>query len=112
QEVAYGSLLQPDRHARHRRAAEMLEQLYPGRTDEVCEQLAHHWSHSDRRALAFPYFLTAADGAVAAGATQEAIGHLQLALRLVDEHPPLATKVQQDSIRLKLAGLHFITGER
>ena len=112
QEVAYGTLLQPDRQARHRRAAEMLEQLYRGRTEEVCDQLAHHWAQSDRRVRALPYMLTAADGAVAVGANQEAIGHLQSALGLITEHPEAAPQAQQGAIRLKLAGLHFITGER
>jgi predicted ATPase len=112
QEVTYGTLLQPDRQARHRRAAEMLEQLYRGRTQEVCDQLAHHWSQSDRRSQALPYLMTAADGAVTVGANQEAISHLQAALALIAEHPDLAPKTQQGAIRLKLAGLHFITGER
>jgi class 3 adenylate cyclase len=112
QEVTNAALLQPDRQSRHRRAAEMLERLYRGRTGEVCDELAHHWSHSDRRAQALPYLQTAAEGAVAVGANQEAIGHLQSALELIDEHPHLTSKSQQDSIRLKLAGLHFITGER
>jgi class 3 adenylate cyclase len=112
QEVAYGSLLQGERQERHRRAAETLESLYRGRTTEVCDHLAHHWLQSDRRAQAFPYLLTAADGAVAIGANQEAIGDLQCALDLINEHPQVAPKAQQDTIRLKLAGLHFITGER
>jgi predicted ATPase len=112
QEVVYGALLQPDRQARHRHAAEMLERLYHGRTEEVCDQLAHHWTQSDRRAQALPYLMTAADGAVAVGANQEAIGHLESALDLLAEHPDAVPKAQQDTMRLKLAGLHFITGER
>ncbi|MFQ5897923.1 MAG: adenylate/guanylate cyclase domain-containing protein [Candidatus Methylomirabilia bacterium] len=111
QEVAYGALLQPDRQTRHRRAAEMLERLYRGRTEEVCDQLAHHWAQSDRRVQALPCLLTAADRAVAVGANQEAIGHLQTALNLVTEHPGVA-RGQADAIRLKLAGLHFVVGER
>jgi class 3 adenylate cyclase len=112
QEVSCGALLQPDRQARHRRSAAMLEQLYRGRTEEVCDQLAHHWLQSDRRPRALPYLLTAADGAVAVGANQEAIGHLQSALALIAEHADAVPKAQQDAVRLKLAGLHFITGER
>ncbi len=111
QEVAYGSLLQPERQARHRRAAEVLERLYRGRTEEICDQLAHHWAQSDSRARALPYLVAAADGAVAVGANREAIGHLQLALSLAGEHPTTG-KDQLDAIRLKLAGLHFIVGER
>ncbi|MBI4242344.1 MAG: AAA family ATPase [Candidatus Rokubacteria bacterium] len=111
QEVAYGTPLQSERQTRQRRAAEMLERLYRGRTEEVCDQLAHHWVQSDRRVHALPYLLTAADSAVAVGANREAIGHLQGALDLATEHPS-AGKEQVDAIRLKLAGLHFIVGER
>jgi len=111
QEVAYGALLQSDRQARHRRAAAMLEELYRGRTEEVCDQLAHHWSQSDRPAQALPYLVTAADGAVVVGGNREAIGHLETALRLCAEHPATG-RDQANAIRLKLAGLHFIVGER
>jgi predicted ATPase len=111
QEVVYGALLQSERQARHRRAAEMLERLYRGRTEEVCDQLAHHWTHSDRQVQALPYLLTAADGAVAVGANREAIDHLQTALALATGHPT-AGRSQADAIRLKLAGLHYIVGER
>ncbi|MBI3458317.1 MAG: AAA family ATPase, partial [Candidatus Rokubacteria bacterium] len=110
QEVVHRTLLQSDRQSRHRRAAEMLEQLYRGRTEEVCDQLAHHWALSDARLRALPYLLTAADGAVGVGANREAIGHLQQALNLATEHP--AGKDEVAAIRLKLAGLHYIVGER
>jgi class 3 adenylate cyclase len=112
QEVAYSALLQPDRQARHRRAAETIEALYRGRTEEVCDQLAHHWARSDRTAVALPYLLTAADDAVAIGATREAIGYLQEALELTSGHIEAAEQQQRDTIRLKLAGLHFVIGER
>jgi len=112
QEVAYGALLQSDRQVRHRRAAEMLERLYHSRTEEVCDQLAHQWSQSDRRLHALPYLLTAADAAVGVGANREAISHLQVALDLATEHPTALGKESTDAVRLKLAGLHFIVGER
>jgi class 3 adenylate cyclase len=112
QEVVYGALLQADRKERHRRAAEMIESLYRGRTEEVCDQLAHHWARSDRSLTALPYLLTAAEGAVAMGASEEAIGHLQTALELTTAHPDAVSASQRDAIRLKLAGLHFVIGER
>ena len=87
QEVAYATLLQADRQARHRRAAETIESLYRGRTEEVCDQLAHHWARSDRAIAALPYLVTAADGAVAVGANREAIAHLQNALDLATAQP-------------------------
>ncbi len=101
-----------DRQGRHRRTAEILERLYRGRTEEVCDQLAHHWAQSDKRAQALPYLLTAADGAVAVGANQEAIDHLQAALTLAAEHPGTVGQEELNAIRLKLAGLHFVVGER
>jgi len=90
----------------------MLEQLYRGRAEEVCDQLAHHWAGSDRPERALPYLLSAADSAATVGANQEAIGHLQAALKTLTEHPDAAPKAQQDAIRLRLAGLLFIVGER
>lgn len=108
QEVVSGSLLQSERQARHRRAGEMLERLYRGRSEEVCDQLAHHWGQSDQRAKAVPYLLTAADAAATVGANPEAIGHLQQALDVAS----VAEAGEVDGIRLKLAGLHFVVGER
>jgi class 3 adenylate cyclase len=112
QEVAYGSMLQTSRQARHHRAAEMLERLYRGRTQEVCDQLGHHWLHGDQRVRALPYLLAAADGAAAVGANQVAITHLEAALLLMKEHPDAAPREQHDAARLTLAGLYFIVGER
>ncbi|MGH9460386.1 MAG: adenylate/guanylate cyclase domain-containing protein [Vicinamibacteria bacterium] len=112
QEVAYGALLQGDRQARHRRAAETLEALYRGRTEEVCEPLAYHWARSDRAVAALPYLSLAADGAVTMGASREAISHLQAALDLTTVHSQAVSQQQRDTIRLKLAGLHFVIGER
>ena len=111
QEVAYGALLQADRKARHQRAAETIEALYRGRTEEVCDQLAHHWARSDLPVTALPYLMTAAEGAVSMGANQEAISHLQDALELTSAHPDAVSPLQRDAIRLKLAGLHFVVGE-
>jgi predicted ATPase len=111
-EVIHGGLLQSDRQARHRRAAEMLERLYGGRTEEVCDLLGHHWGHSDLRARAHPYLLTAADGAMAVGANREAIGHLETVLDMVTGRVAQASDAEIAGLRLKLAGLHFIVGER
>jgi len=85
---------------------------YRGRTEEVCDQLAHHWARSDRPVAALPYLVTAANGAVGIGANQEAITHLQSALELTTHEPGAVTAQQRDAIRFKLAGLHFVVGER
>jgi class 3 adenylate cyclase len=111
-EVVLGSMLQADRQARHRRAAEMLERLYRGRTQEVADLLGHHWVSSDARPRAFPYLLAAADGAVAVGANREAIGHLETALGLATQRVAQVPDTTLAGLKLKLAGLHFIVGER
>ena len=111
-EVVHGGLLQGDRQARHRRAAEILERLYRGRTGEVCDLLGNHWIHSDLRARAFPYLLAAADSAVAVEASREAIGHLETALELATGPVVPASEAEIPGLRLKLAGSHFINGER
>jgi hypothetical protein len=111
-EVVLGSMLRSDRQARHRRAAEMLERLYRGRTQEVADLLGHHWVSSDARPRAFPYLLAAADGAVAVGANREAIGHLETALGLATQRVAQVPDTTLAGLKLKLAGLHFIVGER
>ncbi len=112
QEVIYEGLLQSDRQARHRRAAETLESLYGGRGEEVSDQLAHQWARSDRPLRAYPYLLASAEGAAAVAANREAIGHLQSALDLAATHPGTAESAEIRHLRLKLAGLHFLVGER
>jgi predicted ATPase len=112
QEVAYTTLLQADRQIRHRRVAEMLESLYRGRREEICEQLAYHWMRSDRRVAALPNLLTAAEGAVAIGANREAIEHFQAVIDLATEHPDAISGSERDAVRLKLAGLYFVVEER
>jgi hypothetical protein len=83
-----------------------------GGTQEVCDQLAHHWARSDRAIAALPYLLAAAEGAVTVGPNPEAITHLQGALDLATAHSGAVSQPQRDMIRLKLAGLHFVVGER
>ncbi|MET0852225.1 MAG: hypothetical protein ABW020_13900, partial [Candidatus Rokuibacteriota bacterium] len=111
-EVVRGGMLQAERQARHRRAAEMLERLYRGRTQEVADFLGHHWASSDARVRAVPYLVAAADGAVAVGANREAIGHLEATLDLVAQRAVEIPEPALAGLKLRLAGLHFIVGER
>jgi len=74
--------------------------------------LGYHWAHSDQPVRAFPYLLTAADGAAAVGANHVAITHLETALGLMKEHPDATSRELHDAARLKLAGLYFVVGER
>ena len=112
QEVIYDGMLQADRQARHRRAAETLERLYGERRGDVSEQLAHQWGKSDERARAYPYLVAAAERAAGVAAHREAIDHLQSALDIGSEHAGTAGQAEMSELRLKLAGLHFLVGER
>jgi predicted ATPase len=59
QEVAYQTLLFSQRRAIHRTVAQVLEALYPTRTDEMAGLLAHHWAQADEPEKAAGYLLRA-----------------------------------------------------
>jgi tetratricopeptide (TPR) repeat protein len=82
QDAAYESLLLEQRYRFHRLVAEIIEQLYPHRLDELSPVLAHHFvaAGDDGRALA--YFTQAGDAAARAYANQEAADLYQRAIQL------------------------------
>ncbi|MFI5282831.1 MAG: ATP-binding protein [Candidatus Dormibacterales bacterium] len=99
QEVAYGTLPRSERARLHGEAARWVESTSDGREDSVAEILAFHYreaamlSHaldpsSEAAAKAGEaagrWLLKAADVAVAAGATHEAVRHIRAAFDFVD----------------------------
>jgi ATP/maltotriose-dependent transcriptional regulator MalT/DNA-binding XRE family transcriptional regulator len=80
-EAILGRLLEPERRALHRRAAEILTDsagaTHAGATPAV---LAYHWSRAGDMARAAPYARQAAARAAALHGHREAIGHYELAL--------------------------------
>ena len=63
QDVAYNSLLRDRRRALHQAVGYALEELYPDRLAEHCEELAHHFSEGEDWAKAFEYLLRSGDRA-------------------------------------------------
>lgn len=81
QDAAYNSILIKRRRALHRRIGEVLEQLFPGRIDELAPLLAHHfYSARDPRALG--YSIQAAETAARLYANAEAATHYSHALEI------------------------------
>jgi ABC-type transport system substrate-binding protein/class 3 adenylate cyclase len=79
-EVAYGTLLEAQRRALHRRVGEALLDLHRGSPAEVYGLLAHHFSEADDPGLAVEYLLKAGDAARAGYAEDEAIELYERAL--------------------------------
>ena len=87
QDVAYESLLISRRQALHEATGRALEDLYPDRTEEYCEVLAHHYSRSANGDKAFEYLVLANQKAEKANAMLEAKGHFDEAMQLLDGLP-------------------------
>ena len=87
QEVAYESLLSPERQSLHEAAGRALEALYSDRLDEVADRLAHHYSKTQRTEKAIEYLTRIAEKAARAHAHTEAIKALQEAGAYVERLP-------------------------
>ena len=80
QEVAYNSLLMIRRQTLHTAAGQALESQYENRLEDVYDQLAYHYAHTDDAAKAVEYLTLVADRAVQGYAHAEAVASLQEAL--------------------------------
>jgi class 3 adenylate cyclase/tetratricopeptide (TPR) repeat protein len=94
-EVAYDSILRPQREELHRRILAALEAGSPGREEEVAEALCHHavkaldWVKADR------YGQMAAKKAFARSAFRDATGYYQTAMDAVEKQPPSIAREQR-----------------
>jgi ABC-type oligopeptide transport system substrate-binding subunit len=86
QRYLYHELSAGERRLLHREIAEILEELYAGRTDEITVQLARHYAEAGQGEKAVDYLLRAGDRARAVYAYPEAIAHYQRALAFLREH--------------------------
>src|SRR3954449_1587025 len=84
QETAYRTLVTSRRTELHRRAAGWLEARYAGHDAEVLGHLAHHWLAADVEDKAVTYLMRAGDKARQEYALDEAIGHYQALLPLLE----------------------------
>jgi len=85
-DVAYESLLKQHRRALHRRAGEVIEDLYAERLSEFYEALAGHYLQGEVWPRAVEYCLKAAGKARAHYAYRQAIRQCEDALRILETH--------------------------
>jgi predicted ATPase/class 3 adenylate cyclase len=84
-QVAYDGLLLKARAELHARAGAALEAMYPGRADDIVQDLAEHYAKSPDRAKALQYLERAGDRAGALFAYEEAGDYFRRALDLSPE---------------------------
>ena len=85
QEVVYNGLLKRRRREVHRRTAEMIEQLYRGRLEELTEQLAHHYANGDDLDRAIELLRKAGDRARQRYANDEAIRYFNQIVEIIGQ---------------------------
>ncbi len=86
-EVAYDSILRPQREELHRRILTAMEAISQGREQEVAEALCHHAVQSRDWAKAARYGQLAARKALARSAFRDATGYFESAIHAVDTLP-------------------------
>jgi class 3 adenylate cyclase/tetratricopeptide (TPR) repeat protein len=112
QEAAYGSLLERDRRRGHADIGGALEALYSGRTDEVAELLAFHFSRSDDAERAVDYAIAAAVKAGRGWANSEALNFFNDALGRLDTMPESYTnRLRRVDAVLKQAEVKYALGQ-
>jgi len=108
--ATYASLMPNDRAALHRRAAELLEPLAVARDDRA-GAVAKHWDRAGEPARAAEWAIRAADAAGAAGAHEEAVAYLTLALDTIDAHTgPEQITADPADLLLSLAREQYLAG--
>ena len=90
-QVAYEGLLLKARADLHARAGAALEALYPGRADELVQDIAEHYARSPDRDKALPYLERAGERAAGLFAYEQARDFYRRALELVLEGDGHAT---------------------
>lgn len=109
--AAYASLEPKQRAALHRRAAELLEPLAIARDDRA-GAVAQHWDRAGEPARAAEWAIRAADAACAAGAHEEAVAQLRLALDTIDTHTgPEQIAADRADLLLSLAREQYLAGQ-
>lgn len=82
QETIYAAMAPENRRRRHRRAAELMEELYAPQAEEMAGEVARHFEQGGEPERAAEWYLRAAQRAAKLYADEEALAHLQRALTL------------------------------
>jgi transcriptional regulator with AAA-type ATPase domain/tetratricopeptide (TPR) repeat protein len=111
-EVAYESVLPPERRAIHAQIVDAIERLYPDRLIEHVETLAYHAVQGEVRPKAVSYLHQAGAKALARSANREAAAFLEQALAAQTHLPETHdTRGQAIDLRLDLRHALFPLGE-
>jgi len=87
QRYLYGILDEAERAYLHEDVGRVLEELYGEETDDIAVQLAHHFQEAGVPDKAIGYLAQAGRRALGMAASQEAIGHFNTALQLLQTLP-------------------------
>ncbi len=93
-EALYQSLLTDPRKALHGKIAAEIERRSANRLTEVAEQLAYHYSQTNRADKAFAYLSLAGSKSLGVYSLGEAAAHLSAALSLLDNNADCASDDQ------------------
>jgi adenylylsulfate kinase-like enzyme len=88
QDAAYDSLLKSKRAQLHTKTAQVLETVFSERVAKQPELLAHHYTQAGNLTAAVPLWQKAGELALGRVALQEAVGHFQKGLALIEQLPP------------------------
>lgn len=100
-EVAYDSILRPQREELHRRILAALEKNSLGHEQDVAEALCHHAAKAQDWVKADIYGHMAAKKALAGSAFRDATGYFQIAMDAVDRQPA-STAREQRAVDLRI----------
>jgi predicted ATPase len=105
QDAAHDSLLKSKRARLHAQIAQMLERDFADTVANEPEILAHHYTQAGNSTTAIPLWRSSGEMALARGALQEAIGHFQKGLAVIEQLPRSAERDELElSIREPLNG--------
>jgi predicted ATPase len=87
QEEAYRSIVKRNRRRLHIRIAEVLERRFPETRQNEPELIAHHYTEGGLPGNALPYLILAGEQAGQRAAHTQAVAHLNMSLRLLQDLP-------------------------
>jgi class 3 adenylate cyclase len=99
QDAAYDSLLKSKRVELHARIGHVLEADFSDQVTNAPELLAHHFTRAGNLVTAIPLWREAGMLALGRVAFQEAVGHFQKGLTLIEQQPP---SPERDSLELSI----------
>ncbi len=99
QDAAYDSLLKSRRAQLHAQIAQTLEEDFSDQVANAPELLAHHYTQAGNLLAAIPLWRKAGELALARVALQEAVGHFQKGLALIEQLSPSA---ERDKLELSI----------